>query len=78
MDTSTWSYFTAYTGTLTGTGDYAGATMTITRTGPAFQIGIGANGKNLNFGGSGWFLWTMTHQPSLGPEDGRPPLPRIE
>jgi hypothetical protein len=52
--------------------------MTITRTGPAFQIGIGANGKNLNFGGSGWFLWTMTHQPSLGPEDGRPPLPRIE
>jgi serine-aspartate repeat-containing protein C/D/E len=66
VDTSTWSYFTAYTGTLTGSGDYAGAVMTITRTGPAFQIGIGANGKNLNFGGSGWFLWTMTHQPSLG------------
>jgi SdrD B-like domain len=66
VDPSTWSYFTTFTGTLTGSGDYAGAVMTIVRTGPAFQIGIGANGKNLNFGGSGWFLWTMTHQPSLG------------
>ncbi len=66
VDTSTWFYFTAYTGTLTGTGSYAGAVISITRTGPAFQVGIGANGKNINFGGSGWYNWTVTHQPTSG------------
>lgn len=24
-----------------------------------FQIGFGANGKNTNFGGSGWFTYTV-------------------
>ncbi|HEY0514519.1 MAG TPA: SdrD B-like domain-containing protein [Thermoanaerobaculia bacterium] len=66
VNTATFAYFTAYTGTLTGTGSYAGAVITISRTGPAFQIGVGANGKNINFGGSGWFLWTVTSQPTSG------------
>ena len=66
INTATWSYYTAYTGTLTGTGSYAGAVITITRTGPAFQSGVGADGKNLHYGGSGWFIWTVTHQPTSG------------
>ncbi len=66
INTATWAYYTTYTGTLTGAGSYAGAVITITRTGPAFQIGVGADGKNIGFGGSGWFLWTVTHQPTSG------------
>ncbi len=66
INTATWYYFTSYTGTLTGAGSYAGAVISIHNTGPAFQVGFGANGKNINFGGSGWFLWTVTHQPTTG------------
>ncbi|HEX4497346.1 MAG TPA: SdrD B-like domain-containing protein, partial [Thermoanaerobaculia bacterium] len=66
INTASWLYFTSYTGTLTGSGSYAGAVITISRTGPAFQIGVGADGKNIGFGGSGWFLWTVTHQPTSG------------
>jgi hypothetical protein len=66
INPASWLYFTTYTGTLTGSGSYAGAVITISRTGPAFQMGVGADGKNLNFGGSGWFLWTVTHQPTSG------------
>jgi SdrD B-like domain len=40
--------------------------ISITKTGPAFQVGKGANGKNLNFGASGWFNWTVTQQPTAG------------
>jgi large repetitive protein len=64
INPATWAYYTTYTGTLTGAGTYAGAVITITRTGPAFQVGVGADGKNIGFGGSGWFLWTVTHQPT--------------
>jgi hypothetical protein len=66
VDTSTWIYFTSYTGTLTGSGSYAGAVINIVRTGPAFQVGVGANGKNINFGGSGWYNWTVVSQPTSG------------
>jgi hypothetical protein len=66
INPATWAYYTTYTGTLTGAGTYAGAVITITRTGPAFQVGVGADGKNIGFGGSGWFLWTVTHQPTSG------------
>ena len=66
IDPSTWVYYTSYTGTLTGTGSYAGAVIQLTKTGPAFQIGNGANGKNGNFGASGWYLWTVVSQPTSG------------
>ena len=66
VNTATWTYYTGYTGTLTGLNNNAGAVITITRTGPAFQVGFGANGKNLNFGASGWYLWTVVTQPSSG------------
>lgn len=66
VDTDTWYYYTSYTGTLTGTGDYAGALLTIVPTGPAFQVGVGANNKNLKFGASSWFIWTVVTQPTVG------------
>ncbi len=66
VDTDTWYYYPTYSGTLTGTGDYAGAVLTIVPTGPAFQVGLGANNKNIKFGASSWFIWTVATQPSAG------------
>jgi hypothetical protein len=66
VDPSAWVYYTSFTGTLTGTGSYAGAVIELTQTGPAFQVGNGANGKNTGFGGSGWFNWNVVTQPTTG------------
>lgn len=66
VNTATWIYYTGYNGTLTGLSSNSGAVINITRTGPAFQVGVGANGKNLNFGASGWYKWTVVSQPSSG------------
>lgn len=66
IDASTWHYYEMWGGTLLGLMDYAGAEIDFDRTGPAFQVGVGANGKNLNLGGSGWFTWTVLSQPTLG------------
>jgi hypothetical protein len=60
----TWYFYTGFTGTLTGFGDYAGAKLNFVRMGPALQLGNGANGKNLNFGGSSWFNYTVISQPT--------------
>ncbi|HKI01254.1 MAG TPA: SdrD B-like domain-containing protein [Thermoanaerobaculia bacterium] len=66
IDPAGWWYYTAFTGTLTGIGNYAGAVIDIVRTGPAFQVGYGANNKNSHYGVSAWFLWTVTQQPASG------------
>ena len=66
INPANWTYYQTWGGTLTGTGGYAGATISFVRAGPSFQIGTGANGKNLNFGASGWLNWTVTHQPNQG------------
>jgi len=66
VDPSTWWYYTSWGGTLTGTGNFAGASVDLVRTGPAYQVGDGANGKNASFGSSGWMLWTVTAQPASG------------
>ncbi|NNM20290.1 MAG: hypothetical protein HKO55_03335 [Gammaproteobacteria bacterium] len=55
VDTGTWYYYTGFSGTFDGIGALAGTTLIITQRGPAFQIGFGANNKNLNFGASAWF-----------------------
>ena len=68
VNTDDWYYYTSFTGTFTGAGSLAGATLTIVPTGPAFQVGFGANNKNLHFGASAWFIWTVTAQPDVGPE----------
>jgi len=70
-DTSTWYFYPVWSGTLRGFGPcWDGAILQITRFGPAFQVGVGANLKNVHFGASGWFTWTVTQQRFVGP-----PLP---
>jgi hypothetical protein len=66
VDPSTWVFYTEFHGTLTGFGIWDGLVLSITRRGPAFQVGIGANDKNVNFGMSGWFTWTVLSQPNSG------------
>ncbi|MEM6455910.1 MAG: SdrD B-like domain-containing protein [Acidobacteriota bacterium] len=66
IDPSTWYYYTNLSGTLTGLGDLDGAILSITRRGPAWQVGNGANGKNGNYGASSWFDYTVVQQPNSG------------
>ena len=63
IDTSTWHYYETMLGTLRGLGDYSGALLTLENRGPAFQLGLGANGKNTNPGLSGWLQATTIQQP---------------
>lgn len=65
-DPSEWRYFVTTNGTLTGMGDYDGAIVTFVRRGASFQVGFGANDKNLLFGASGWFDATTVQQPTTG------------
>jgi len=71
VDPSTWHHYQSFTGTLTGTGGFAGAVVNIAFTMHDFQIGLqpqsGANGKNIDPGASGWFTWTVVSQPTNGP-----------
>lgn len=60
VDVETWFYYQTWQGTLSGTGDFAGSELTLVARGPAFQWGIGASGKNVEFGGSGWFTAMLT------------------
>jgi hypothetical protein len=45
-------------------GDYVGAILDLTRRGPSFQVGFGANDKNANYGASAWLNWTRTRRPN--------------
>jgi len=63
-DMSKWYFYTGFEGNLIGTGNYEGGKIHIVRMGPAFQIGNGANGKNVNFGASGWFSYDIVSQPT--------------
>ncbi len=55
VDTDSWYYYSSFSGTFEGMGELAGNVLQITQRGPAFQFGFGANNKNADFGGSGWF-----------------------
>ena len=68
QDATKWIYSSTLKGTLTGTGDFEGAILDVERIGPPFQVGVGANNKNFDFGASGWFEWTLRDgdQPSNG------------
>ncbi len=61
-----WHYYTAFSGSLVGVDEYAGARLELEQRGPAFQVGAGANGKNRNYGGSTWLDWTVVSQPIQG------------
>ncbi len=64
VDTSTWRYYFMDSGSLIGTGDFAGLDLALSHR-PSdgrygFQVGVGANGKNINLGMSGWFSYVVT------------------
>jgi hypothetical protein len=67
IHTGAWHYYKSWGGTLTGMGSFAGGKLQLT---PAmmlaFQVGVGANGKNTKMGGSGWFDVTVLSQPQHG------------
>ncbi len=68
-DPDEWYYYTSLNGTLWGMpgGRYDGAEISITRYGPAFQIGVGADYHEGNYhGGASWFTWTVITQPTTG------------
>lgn len=58
--TDDWRYFNMTSGTITGNHAAFGGVVTLTQKCCPFQIGVSASGKNMNFGGSGWFDWSFT------------------
>ncbi len=64
VDPCEWSFFNLDTATLTGTNDNDGLVVTLAHMGPPVQTGIGANGKNLDTGLSGWWSWEVTANPN--------------
>lgn len=66
VDTSSWHYYVHTQGTLIGQGAFLGANVSFMDFMAAFQVGLGANGKNLNYGGSGWLTLTTNAQPQNG------------
>jgi len=67
VDPAIWSYYESVNGSLVGLRDLTGARLEVVRRGPAFQLGVGANGKNARLGGSGWLSTTVVTQPANGP-----------
>ncbi len=59
-------YPTVTSGSLTGKDAFEGGEMTISRRGPAFQAGQGANAKNGNYGASMWYNFRTVSQPITG------------
>ena len=65
VDPSSWKFYNTVSGTITGIGgDWTGYELTASRRGPMAQIGDGANGKNITFGLSNWFDFTVSKVPS--------------
>ncbi len=67
IDASTWHYYLVTEGMLIGLEDEAGCAVSLSRMGPAFQVGEGASGKNLHYGASGWLdlLFSCTGEDSF-------------
>jgi len=67
-DTDHYYYYADVTGILTGTGQAAGALLTVRDHAEAFQLGNGANVTNetLSFGASGWLTINVQSEPSTG------------
>ena len=69
IDTDTWTYFDSFSATFTGVpGDatFDGVVFEAVMKGEVPQMGVGANGKNINFGLSNWFDVTVTQAPETG------------
>ena len=62
---SSCTYYPVYeSAVLTGEGQYDGVVIELSPRGPAFQIGVGANAKDGDFGGSSWFNWKLVSDPN--------------
>ena len=61
-DHENWEYRIMESGSLSGTGDYAGSELSLSHAPSnnyyAFQLGLGANNMNNEYGYSGWFTYT--------------------
>lgn len=68
VDDSTWRYYTGFTGTFKGTVGSAleGLELSVVLKSPSFQAGVGANGKNVLNGASGWIDWLVNSHPTSG------------
>ena len=66
IDPETWTYYEGFEGTLVGLGEFTGAELSVSRRGSAFQVGIGASGKNDRNGGAGWLDTVVNVQPTTG------------
>ena len=65
IDPTTWSFYQTLTGTLTGVGgEWDGVVFTPETRNYFAQIGLGASGKNTNFGFSSWFNITIAEAPN--------------
>jgi hypothetical protein len=59
VDPDSWHFYSSMTGTLTGNNNFDGVSVSVADHGPAFQIGLGANGKNIGLGASGWLSYSV-------------------
>ncbi|MEO0895078.1 MAG: LamG-like jellyroll fold domain-containing protein [Bacteroidota bacterium] len=64
QDLDNWTYYETLEGTFTGKGTLAGASFTIARTGPAFQMGFQGDLASEAFGASTWFTVSNGVQPT--------------
>lgn len=67
VDPDTFHYYLETTIVLNGCKDLEGAIVLLTRKGPAFQVGTGANWHDTDEGASGWLYWHVIQQPDDGP-----------
>jgi len=65
-DEDTFHYYLKTEGVLRGCEDFEGAVVVIDRMGPAFQVGVGANYHDLDYGASGWITLEVVEQPNSG------------
>ncbi|MFT7667579.1 MAG: hypothetical protein ACI8X5_000258 [Planctomycetota bacterium] len=63
VDTQLWHYYRKSSGILVGVGELIGSVIQIAGELDALQVGLGANGRNLNFGASGDFELNLLCQP---------------
>ncbi len=63
VDTDSWAYYRGLNGHLIGLESFAGGSLAISGTGPAFQLGAGANNVNTAHGAAAWLAVTILEQP---------------
>ncbi len=63
IDNSDWYYYTGFSADMLGRGILDGAIMTLSRKGPAFQVGTGAGLTNMAYGGATWMNYIVHQQP---------------